>query len=198
MPWRRYSDSTRIGCRPGRGGRLGWIRSRAWTPGFSSAEITYSSAPRDSASNVRAYRSSTRPALTAKSASRGKIQDRCCQGLIASAASQRRTVEADSETTTPRRSASADRSGQLHFPNGRPASVGNSHANAFTSATWTALKMRGRPDRGRSTRPASRRCQNRRRHLRTVSTWMPRSAAIRVFDTPWAAARMILARMTSR
>jgi hypothetical protein len=45
--------------------------------------------------------------------------------------------------------------------------VGSSHANALTYATWTALKMRGRPDRGKSTRPASRRCQNRWRHLRT-------------------------------
>jgi len=53
-----------------------------------------------------------RPALTAKSGSRGKIHDRCCQGLIASAASQRRTEEADIETTTPCCCAWAARLGQ--------------------------------------------------------------------------------------
>ena len=40
--------------------------------------------------------------LGAKSGSRGKIQDRCCQGLIASAASQRRTVAAEIVSAIPR------------------------------------------------------------------------------------------------
>ena len=86
----------------------------------------------------------------AKSGSRGKIQDRCCQGLIASAASQRRTVEAEIEATTPRRLASAASSGQLHLASGMSASAGSSQARAFTSATCTALNRRGRPVRGRS------------------------------------------------
>ena len=77
--------------------------------------------------------------------------------LIASAANQRRTVEADTDATTPRRAASTARSGQLHFASGTSEVAGSSHANAFTSATWTALNWRGRPDRGRSSRPASRR-----------------------------------------
>jgi hypothetical protein len=88
--------------------------------------------------------------------SRGKIQDRCCQGLSASAASQRRTVEADTDDTAPRRMASTARSGQLHLASGVLLAAGSSHANAFTSATCTALNRRGRPDRGRSASPPSR------------------------------------------
>ena len=184
MPCRRYSDSTRMGCRPGRAGRLGWIRCRACTPGFSSAERRNRRSPSGSPSKSAGVQVQHPTGFHAKSGSRGKIQDRCCQGLIASAASQRRTVEADTDATTPRRLASAARSGQLHFASGRSVSAGSSHANAFTSATWTALNRRGRPDRGRSVRPASRCWQNRRRHFRTVSTCTPRSAAIPVFDTP--------------
>jgi hypothetical protein len=55
--------------------------------------------------------------------------------LIASAASQRRTVDADTDSTTPRRRASAARSGQDHLANGASLVAGSSQANAFTSAT---------------------------------------------------------------
>jgi hypothetical protein len=51
---------------------------------FSSAHNTYSSGPSGRPSQMQAYRSSTRLALVWKSGSRMKIQERCCQGLIAS------------------------------------------------------------------------------------------------------------------
>jgi hypothetical protein len=47
---------------------------------------------------MRTYRSNTWAARTAKSGSRGKIHDRRCHGLSASAASQRRTVDADTDS----------------------------------------------------------------------------------------------------
>ena len=54
--------------RPGLpGARVGWQRQRAWMEVFSSALMTYSSSPSGSPSQVRAYRSSTRAALSRKS-----------------------------------------------------------------------------------------------------------------------------------
>jgi len=47
-----------------------------------------------------------RPALEPKSGSRGKIQDRHCHGLITSSAKILRTVDADTDATTPRPTAS--------------------------------------------------------------------------------------------
>jgi hypothetical protein len=44
--------------------------------------------------------------LVAKSGSRGNSQDRYCQGLIASVASHRRTVDAETASTMPRATAS--------------------------------------------------------------------------------------------
>ena len=55
---------------------------------------------------------------SAKSGSRGKIQDRCCQGLIASAASQRRTVAAEIVSAIPRVIASVANSVLDHRDNG--------------------------------------------------------------------------------
>ncbi len=85
------------------------------------------------------------------------------------AASQRRTVEADTEATTLRRAASVARSGHDHFASGTALVLGSSQANAFSSVTWTALNWRGSPVRDRSASPASRSRQKRRRHLRTES-----------------------------
>jgi len=83
--------------------------------------------------------------MDAKYGSRGKIQDRCCQGLIASAASHRRTVEAEICSTTPRVTTSRANSGQLHRVIATPAVVGNSQAKALTPATTSAVNLRGRP-----------------------------------------------------
>ena len=50
----------------------------------------------------------------------GKDHDRCCQGLMASPASQRRTVEADTDATMPLAAASRANSGQVQRANGYP------------------------------------------------------------------------------
>src|SRR6266511_3052205 len=106
------------------GGRVGWQRQRAWILVFSSAHSTYSSGPSGRPWKRRAYRSSTRLALARKSGSRMKIHERCCQGLIASLASQRPTVDAEIAVAMPRVTASRASSGQLHTDSGTPCSAG--------------------------------------------------------------------------
>ena len=125
---------------------MGWQRHRAWIEVFSSAHTTNSPSPSSSPCHVRAYRSSTRAALTAKSGSRGKIHDRCCQGLRTSSASQRRTVDAETASTIPRATASTASSGALHRDSGAPDSAGSSQASALTPTTATG---------GKSPRPTS-------------------------------------------
>jgi len=71
-------------------------------------------------------------------------------------------------------------------------------ASALTCATCTGVKLRGRPDRGRSSSPGRRYAANRLRHLRTVSTAIASSAAIAMFERRCAAASTIRARTTSR
>src|SRR5262245_23435942 len=114
---------------------------------FSSAEITYSSYRSGWASRRRLYRSSTRAALVAKSGSRGKIQDRCCQGLIASAESQRQMVVPEIEATMPCSMAARARSGQHQRASGAPTLVGSSQASALTATTTSGGKT------GRSSSP---------------------------------------------
>src|SRR3954454_7643016 len=90
-------------------------------------------------SNRRAYRSSTRPALTAKTRSRTNSHERCCHGLIASSASQRQIVAADA-SVTPRWTTSRCSSVRENRPSGNPCVAGNSHAIALTSATCSGGK----------------------------------------------------------
>jgi hypothetical protein len=146
----------------------------------------------------------------AKSGSRGKIQDRCCHGLSASAANQRRTVDADTEVTMPRRVTSVARSGQLHLASGTSLSAGISHARAFTSATTAAESgavFPGVGDRTNRPRHACRtgvatceRCHHRhrasarsrrwtrRQRRQTQSGHAPRRDAARWFHAPGPAA----------
>ena len=70
--------------------------------GLLIPQMTYSSSPSGLPSQHPWYRSSTREALALYSGSRMKIQDWYCQGLIVSADSQRRTVEAEMVSTMPR------------------------------------------------------------------------------------------------
>ena len=109
----------------------------------------------------RPYRSSTRAALTANCGSRGKIHDRNCHGLIAAACSQRRTVEDEIDSTSPSVVAWTARSVELHRDNGTCRCSGRSHAIALMPATTSSPKRRGRPDRGRSRKPASPSAQKR-------------------------------------
>jgi hypothetical protein len=54
-----------------------------------------------------------------------KIQERCCQGLIASSASHRAIVDAEIAAAMPRMIASRANSGQLQRDSGTPCSAGN-------------------------------------------------------------------------
>jgi hypothetical protein len=66
--------------------------------------------------------------------SRGKIQERCCQGLIASADSQRQTVTSLIRSTIPRLTASRASSAADQRDSGTPCSAGSAQAIAITSA----------------------------------------------------------------
>ncbi len=140
--------------------------------------------------------SNARAALAAKSGSRGKIHDRCCQGLRASWTSQRRTVDAETASTMPRATASTASSGALHRDSGTPVSAGSSQASALTVTTATGGKARGRPVRGRSFNPARPSSKNRLRHLDTSCTATSSRSAITVFSSPSAASSTIFARIT--
>lgn len=78
-------------------------------------------------SQIPAYRSSTGAALAANCGSRTEIQDRCCQGLRASAASHRPMVDAEAAIWQ-RAASSRASSGQLHLDSGTPDSAGSAHA----------------------------------------------------------------------
>ena len=70
--------------------------------------------------------------MRAKYGSRGKIHDRCCHGLIASLASQRRTVDAETEARLPAAAACRASSGQVQRASGFPlgkAVRGTRHAS---------------------------------------------------------------------
>src|SRR3972149_7345628 len=77
-----------------------------------------------------------RPALAAKSGSRGKIQVRCCHGRMASSCSPRQTVLWLTVATIPLRWTSRTMAAVLRRESGTPSVVGNSHASALT---WTTI-----------------------------------------------------------
>ena len=103
--------------------------------GFSSADITNSSGPKAVPSQLRAYRSSTRPAFSAKWGSRGKIQLRWRQGGNASALSQRQSVTPLICATIPRAITSRWSSGTVKCASGTPWREGISQASRLTSTT---------------------------------------------------------------
>src|ERR1700674_2062981 len=84
-----------------------------------------------------------RPALTANSGSRGKIQVRCCQGRIASSWSHRQTVLSLIRATMPDRCASRTISAVLSRESGRPRIAGSSHASALIWTTSCGGKSPG-------------------------------------------------------
>src|SRR5215216_935273 len=128
------------------GGRVRWQRQRAWMEVFSSAEMTYSPGPSASPWNTRAYRSSTTAALAAKSGSRGKIQERCRHGRIASSFSHRHSVDTETWSTRPLVMTSSRSSARLQRPSGTARTAGSSQAIALTSTT-TAEGEAARPAR---------------------------------------------------
>jgi hypothetical protein len=78
------------------------------------------------------------------------------------------------------------------------ASRGVSSSVAVTTAsTWSSRIDGGRPGRGSSTSPSSRRSWNRVRHFATVCSRTRNCAATRVFDDPSAQASTIFDRNAS-
>jgi hypothetical protein len=180
------------------GGRVGWQRQRAWMLVFSSAEMTNSSAPSARPAKPPSYKSSATPALAANSGSRGKIHERCCQGLIASASSQRHSVVVEMSSTSPVAMSSWRSSPRLQRESGTPRGAGSSQATALAQATTAAGNTRGRPGRLRSRRPCNPSLKKRLRHLSTVLGATPTRRAISAFGSPAAASSTILARTTTR
>src|SRR5712691_5670871 len=84
-----------------------------------------------------------RPALAAKSGSRGKIHVRCCQGRMASSLSHRHTVVSLMVATMPVRCASRTRSPMLKRESGKPRVAGSSHARALIWTTTSGGKNPG-------------------------------------------------------
>jgi hypothetical protein len=138
-------------------------------------------------------------AFASKSGSRGKIHDWYRHGRTGFSARIRSTDDADTgPLTRPCARSSAASSGPVQRDSGTPVSAGSWQASATTAARSASGISRGRPGLGRSLSPSMRSSANRPRHFRTVSTLTPRSAAIRAFGRPRAAASTICARSRSR
>src|SRR5258708_32977678 len=76
-----------------------------------------------------------RPALVSKSGSRGKIQQRCCQGRMASSFSHRQMVVSLREAVNPQARTWEPRSATLPRESGSPTGAGHSQAMALTRTT---------------------------------------------------------------
>jgi hypothetical protein len=159
--------------------------------------MTNSRALRECPCQRRSYRSRIRPALAAKSGSRGNIQLRCRQGRSASALSQRHKVAPLISATNPWVSTSRRISERESRESGSCKRCGSSQASALT---WTTTrggeKRAGRPPRGCDSRPGSRARANRLRHLLTIWRGVSRRAAIMSLERPSAANNTIFARTT--
>jgi hypothetical protein len=112
---------------------------------FSSAEMTNSRAFRGRPCQTRSYKSRIRPALAAKSGSRGKIQLRCRQGRSASALSQRHKVAPLMAATNPCVITSRRISERESRESGSCKRCGSSHASALTWTTTLGGKEGGTP-----------------------------------------------------
>jgi hypothetical protein len=139
-----------------------------------------------------------RPALAAKSGSRGKIQLRCCQGRRASACSQRHRVVPLISATKPCATTSCwmsaiESRARAEVPDDEEA---HRRGPLLERRRW-GEKRAGRPPRGCSSRPGRRAKANRLRHLLTTCRGVSKRTAMTSLDNPCAAKRTILARMTS-
>src|SRR5262245_19284620 len=110
---------------------------------FSSVEMTNSSSRNSCPCQQRAYKSRMRPAFTWNCGSRGKIQQRCRHGRMASSCSQRHTVLLLMRATSPRCSTWRLTSPTLSRDSGTPSTEGSSHASALTSTVSSGGKGPG-------------------------------------------------------
>ena len=85
-----------------------------------------------------------------------------------------------------------ERSDQWVASAGRALSV-----RSITSATFSSAMVRGRPGRGSSESPSMRSATKRRRHLPTVCSLTPISAATALFVSPSAQRRIMRQRSES-
>ena len=152
-PRRSYSCSTRAAWwGPGR--RVGWRRARAWMLVFSSALSTNSSGPSGAPAQVRAYRSSTRPARSRSRARAGRAR---CGGARA----QGVAVEHAPDTPLPAGGGAGHQGRHLRRHLGHAVAAqrrgaraaGRSQASATTRARAAGRRVGGRPLRGRSCSP---------------------------------------------
>jgi hypothetical protein len=110
---------------------------------FSSAERTNSLALSLRPFQMRWYKSKMRPALDSKSGSRGKIQQRCCQGRMASSFSHRQMVASLRDAVRPQARTWEPSSATLQREKGSPTRLGNSQARALTCTTSSGGKTPG-------------------------------------------------------
>jgi hypothetical protein len=117
-------------------------------PGFHQSWRQSRAAKDTLLTTVLGYPAAMRPAWGTKSGSRGRLQQRCCQGRIASSRSQRHTVLPLIVATRPRRRTSSAMSLVLSRDRGKPRTAGSSQARALTwrsvsHATWAPGKPCG-------------------------------------------------------
>ena len=139
-----------------------------------------------------------RPALPAKSGSRGKIQLRCCQGRRASALSQRQSVVPLTWATMLEPLPPGEYRPETSETAAAPGD-GEAHRRELLLARrrW-GEKRAGPPPRGCSSRPGRRARANRLRHLLTIWRGVSKRVAMMSLDRPWAARSTTLALITSR
>lgn len=118
--------------------------------------------------------------------------------MRAASASHRRMAAADIDSAIPAATASRASSGHDHRSSGAPASAGSWQARALSSATLIGVNRAGRPERLRSDTAAGPPAAYRSRQVRTVSTRIRVSVAIRALDRPCAAGTTVVARSRSR
>jgi hypothetical protein len=156
---------------PGIIGSTGWDRSKACTCVFSS---THSTTAR---SGGLWYRPTTSTTFSTKSGSVDSLNESVRWGFSSNLRQIRPIVDSD----RPLRLAIEARD-QCVAPRGASSSVA-----VRTSLTLSSRMDGGRPGRRSSARPGSRRSLNRPRHLATVDTETPSSAATCEFIAPGSA-----------
>src|SRR5512132_993910 len=180
IPCRSSSWVRRSGI-PGIIGSTGCERSNAWIWAFSSTHNTTAL----SGGLWYSPTTSTTFSTTSGSVDSLKVSARC--GL----SPNRRQIRPIVDLLNPDRSA-------IEFRDQWVASLGVSSSVATTTcSTCSTVIDGGRPGRGSSTSPSSRRCTNRPRHLPTVAGCTPNSAATCLFGVPSAHASTILQRCAS-
>ena len=163
---------------PGIIGSTGWDRSSAWIWLFSSTHST------TAFSGGLWYSPTTSTTFSTKNGSVDSLKESCRRGLR----SNLRQIRPMVDLLSPVRLAIEARDQCVSLP-GVSSSVATT-----TSSTWSSRIDGGRPGRGSSCRPSSRRAMNRARHRSTVDSSTPRSAAASLFVPPSAQRSTIFAR----